>query len=518
MKTLSIQLKLVMVMILVLSFIVAGCGSNNSAPPSTINNSNNLPDSNANGKEATGELEPYELVVVMPANSESKDFAEIEAAINVITKEKINASVKFIPISFGAWTQQTTLMLSGNEKIDVIVSGLGTYSQQVAKGQLLPISDYIDQYTPGAKKALDDLDPLFLQAASISGDIYGIPSIHDLAADVGFTIRKDLVEKYNIDLNSIKTLDDLDAIFQVIKDNEPEMIPTTKYGNSIIDTYSIGYLDALGDGLGVLPNFDNGMKVVNWYETEDYKQLLNTVRRWYLAGYISKDIVTSTETAQSLAKAGKAASWLSHMKPGIEQQESRNSGVEMVSVHMKPAVSTTGKIQTWLWSVPTKAKNVERSMMLIELLFTDPEIVNLYNWGIEGKHYVKTDVENMIYYPAGVDAKSTGYSPGLGFMFGNQFLSYVWKGDSIDIWKEMERFNKEAIKSKALGFTFDAELVKTEIAAVMNVQNQYKNALETGSIDPEKNLPEFIKQLKTAGIDKIIEEKQQQLDEWANQQ
>jgi len=41
----------------------------------------------------------------------------------------------------------------------------------------------------------------------------------------------------------------------------------------------------------------------------------------------------------------------------------------------------------------------------------------------------------------------------------------------------------------------------------------------TGSVDPESKLPEFIEKLKVAGIDKIIEEKQNQLDEWvaANQ-
>ncbi|MNY51174.1 hypothetical protein D3C86_1867400 [compost metagenome] len=64
---------------------------------------------------------------------------------------------------------------------------------------------------------------------------------------------------------------------------------------------------------------------------------------------------------------------------------------------------------------------------------------------------------------------------------------------------------------------FDASPVKTEFAAVTNVITQYKLPLETGSVDTDKILPEFITKLKSAGIDKIIVEKQRQLDAWAKE-
>ncbi|CAM4121503.1 hypothetical protein L1N85_06055 [Paenibacillus alkaliterrae] len=67
----------------------------------------------------------------------------------------------------------------------------------------------------------------------------------------------------------------MDAVFQTIKQNEPGIIPTVKYGYSIIDTYSGSYFDNLGDGFGVLPGYDNGLKVVNMYETPEYAELLN---------------------------------------------------------------------------------------------------------------------------------------------------------------------------------------------------------------------------------------------------
>jgi len=166
-----------------------------------------------------------------------------------------------------------------------------------------------------------------------------------------------------------------------------------------------------------------------------------------------------------------------------------------------------------MWGIAKNSENPVRAMQFLNLMYTDKEIVNLLDWGIEGKHYVKVS-ENVIDYPPGVDANSVGYS-GTGWMFGNQFLSYIFKGDDEQLWEKMKVFNESAIKSKALGFTFDSSLVKTEFAAVSNVISQYQIALECGALDPDKALPEFISKLKDAGIDKIIAEKQKQLDAWA---
>ncbi|TCM95793.1 putative aldouronate transport system substrate-binding protein [Paenibacillus sp. BK033] len=467
--------------------------------------------SNGGGSQA---LKPVKLVMVFPAAGEPKDMQLVSDEINKITKEKINATVKLVPIGWGAWTQQRTLMMSGKEQVDLILSGLGTYSQDVAKGQFLELNDYLEKEGNGIKQALDNLDPGFLNATKIDGKIYAVPSIRDLAADFGITMRKDLVDKYNIDITSIKSLDDLDAIFKTIKENEPDIVPTVKYGQSIIDIYVRSAFDTLSDGFGVLPGNDNNLKLVDMYEAPEYKEMLNTVRRWYLAGYIAKDAATSTETQYNMVKAGKAFSWISHMKPGIETQESRNTAREMVSVHFKPAISTTSDITSIMWSVARNSADPSRAMMLLNLLYTDKDLINLFDYGIEGKHYTKVS-DNVIDFPQGVDATNSGYNLQLGWMFGNQSLSYIWNGDSPNLWNDLMEFNKNATKSKAMGFIFNADAVKSEIAAVTNVTNQYKVALETGTVDPETQLPKFIDQLKAAGIDKIIAEKQKQLDAWA---
>lgn len=145
-------------------------------------------------------------------------------------------------------------------------------------------------------------------------------------------------------------------------------------------------------------------------------------------------------------------------------------------------------------------------MMFIDLLYTDKYLNNLINFGIEGEHFtlngeVMSDAPGKPNYIAGAST----------WMLGNQFLNYIWDTEATDKWEQFQRFNEGSINSPALGFTFDAEPVKTQVAALKNVQSQYAPGLETGAVDPAK-VDEYYNKLKQNGLDAVIAEKQKQLD------
>ena len=48
----------------------------------------------------------------------------------------------------------------------------------------------------------------------------------------------------------------------------------------------------------------------------------------------------------------------------------------------------------------------------------------------------------------------------------------------------------------------------------MNVMNRYKANLNTGSIDPEKTIPEMVSELKKAGWDDAQKDMQKQLEQF----
>jgi putative aldouronate transport system substrate-binding protein len=103
-------------------------------------------------------------------------------------------------------------------------------------------------------------------------------------------------------------------------------------------------------------------------------------------------------------------------------------------------------------------------------------------------------------------------------MFGNQFLNDVWDTEAPDKWEKFRQFNEGATLSPGLGFVFDSTPVKSEVAAVVNIDRQYISALDTGSVDIDRVLPDYIQKLKTAGIEVIIKEKQRQFDQFIREQ
>lgn len=68
--------------------------------------------------------------------------------------------------------------------------------------------------------------------------------------------------------------------------------------------------------------------------------------------------------------------------------------------------------------------------------------------------------------------------------------------------------------SPYLGFTLDTTSLQNELTATTNVIEEFKAALENGTVDPETELPKFIEKLNASGAQKIVDEAQRQLDEW----
>ncbi|NWL86305.1 ABC transporter substrate-binding protein [Paenibacillus sp. 79R4] len=492
-------------LLLVCMVVLSACGG-----PSNRSNSSN---GGNEGADKSAKLE--ELTVVLPvAGTISKDLQMVEDAINTIAMEKIHAKVKFLHISFGDWEQQTNLMYAGNEKMDLIWISGSNYTNLVAKGQLQAMDDLFADHGQGITAAIDQS---YLGATKIGGKTYAVPTVRDFASSTGVNMNKALVDKYRIDVNGIKSLDDLEQVLRTVKEGEgPEMYPLVPGANGRTFLDDLNNFDALSDSIGVLPNYDNGLKVVNYYESQKYADFLNKIRGWFMDGLIPKDVATSQTSRVDLIKANKAFAYSAKLNPVSKVTETALVGQEMEPAEIYPAVATTSSVTGSMWAIPVNSTIPDKAMDFLNLMYSDKDVVNLYDWGIEGTHYVKVDgMDNVIAYPEGVDKADLGYSMPMGWMFGNQFLSYVQQGNDPEVWTKMKAFNDGAGRSKALGFLFDATPVKTEYAAVTNVITQYKIPLETGSVDPAKILPEFISKLKSAGIDKIIAEKQKQLDEWA---
>jgi putative aldouronate transport system substrate-binding protein len=316
-----------------------------------------------------------------------------------------------------------------------------------------------------------------------------------------------------MDLSTVKTWSDLEPLLKTVKENEPDMTPwfiSNSDGNGILSNIDWDYL---GDASvpGVISKTDKDTKVLNEVDTTRFKDAAALIRKYFKAGYINKDAATNTVFPKDQAKTGKVFMWTDGLKPGKDAETVGYVGFPLVQADLTVPTITTGDAAGAMLAISKTSKNPNKAMQVINLLHSDKYLNNLLNYGIEGVHYVKKS-DNIIDLPAGVDPANRTYNPGAQWQLGNQFLNYLFANEDPQKWAKFQEFNSKGIKSPALGFTFNSEPVKNEIAAVNNVNMQYKPALTSGSVDPDKKIPEFAAKLKSAGIDKIIAEKQKQLD------
>ena len=144
------------------------------------------------------------------------------------------------------------------------------------------------------------------------------------------------------------------------------------------------------------------------------------------------------------------------------------------------------------------------------------KLLNLLSFGIEGKHYKKTGentIELLGKANTGSSENDYGYSD---WSLGNTFYTYNTQYQTADYGEYSRRLNDEAVRSPLLGFTFDTSPVEVEWAQCKAVESEY-GYLDyggVGTVDYKKVMAERDEKMKLAGIDKITEELQRQIEEW----
>ncbi len=522
-KLKSVILPILLCVILALSLAACGSGSAPAGNDDTSAAANESGGEEQKAPEQTSE-EPEEIVMCMWNIGNTSDLDMVLDAINDYLIPKINVKIKDLVLTTNVTHLQTVnLMISGQEQLDLFSSGtmMADYPGMVAKNQLMPLDDLLAEYGQGITEVLGDK---YSGIAVSDGKTYAVPCIKDMAISMALCMRKDMLEKYDLMDKKFETPEDLEKVFQTIADNEegmyPLMAPSGMSGDAL--AFWIPPFDSLGDYLGVITDYTSEHpEVINLFETQDYKDAVNMAYRWNQAGYIYKDFLTTTEDFNALLSANRIFANINTTKPHTEGrgelyyngEASANAGQDLYSIQWNEDVATTNTICNFMMSIPYYSEHAEAAMKVLNLLYTDEYLYNLFCWGIEGVHYTK-NADGTVSYPEGVNASNTTWFFNSKFALGNQFLSYVLDSESTDKWEKMAEYNENSTVSVATGFIFDISNVKNEVAACLSIRDEYQPALEAGFVDPAVALPEFTQKLKDAGIEKIIAEKQKQLDEF----
>ncbi|CAM4341058.1 putative aldouronate transport system substrate-binding protein [Paenibacillus endophyticus] len=479
-KSFTMALSLLLVMSIVLS--ACGGGKNESS-------------------EGTAE-KPVELIWYT-IGTPQKDVNKVMEEVSKYTAEKIGVTIKMNMIDWGDYSQKLQVMTASGEAVDIMFTSSWAfdYVQSARKGAFMQVDDLLKEHGQGI---IDTLDPAFLEGSKIDGHNYGIPANKELPAQEVWRFNKQFVDKYKLDTSKVYTLESLEPLLKTIKENEPDVYPFA------VDKNQMPYVpyDYVIEKLPMAVSLDTtDYKIVNVLDTPEMKQILNTMHKYYKAGYIP----TEAATMDSMTDVQTTGKWFADRatsQPFADNLWSASYGYPVVSTPASDALIYNWSVMGSMQAISANSKYPEKAMEFLNLLNTDPVLRNMVDSGIEDVHYKKAG-DNVM---ENLDESKNYDMP--TFSLGNVMLTYLNTTDPTNKWEEFQKFNDAGVEAPLLGFNFDTSKVTTEIASVNNVKEEYWAALMTGTVDPETYLARANEKFKAAGLDKIMAEAQRQLDEW----
>jgi putative aldouronate transport system substrate-binding protein len=512
---------IVMVMTIIMLFtMLAGCGSNNDATSDAITTST------SSTTEVSTTAEPQEVLkckYVLPG-TQPVDYEKVAVLINTKMKDDgIGVELERQYIPWDAWDQKTNIMLSTGEEFDLInvMNDRTPLSSYVGKGALSDITDAILKYGDNIKKLNPDI---MMNATKINGKMYAVPAFWvEFSHSPEITLRTDILKEYGLQMP--KNFDELTSAFETVMKNwkgkEKPYLPivgstTVCFGmaQKSYDAWPFWIYDQI-----FYVNQDGTVKA--YYETEEFKKDCQNARTWYKKGLINPDVlVFKNEQLNAQLDSGN---WFVH--PGTYGQSIDNIKKNFPNITVddfefinfnpeKPNLRPYGTRN--MNAVPVTSKNPETGVKFINWLYANQDNYDLYMYGREGVDFKKVGEKRREDIVDQAQNRPLYYND--DWMIGN--LTYLRPSGNTPTTTNKMLFNidETAINAIAGNFAFDATNVKAELANVRTEIAANIAPIACGVLDYDKAYPAAIEKLKNAGLEKVIDEYKKQFEAFRQSQ
>lgn len=368
-----------------------------------------------------------------------------------------------------------------------LINSYDKYIELVENGDLAPLDTYL---TLESKILTSYIFPAYLEAAKINGVTYGIPVNGPIGTCEYILFNKELLDKYGFEAESMTDLVSLEKYLEVIKKNEPDVIPL---GST--STHK-GY-DAYGSVYGAAGIVETGTplvseEILSIYDQADVKEHYRKINEYEKKGYL----VTDEE-----AKAGKkvAVEFKKGSSASIPVWEAEAGCEYEYSIYRAP-VATNDDLLGSVFAISAYSLNKERSMEIIKLINTNPVLANLLQWGVEGVNYEyikETKTINLLSNNYRMNNRYTG----------NEYIKYRLSTEP-DTFEASKAQNLGVKLSSFYGYSFkfdgkvegekndeDAEKVLVNAAEIAEVAVE---DLLTGKGDFDEKYSAFLKKVNSA--------------------
>ena len=495
------------------------------------------------------------VVAYIQGDRDKPDFELVQKMVSDYCQEKLGFGITFKPTT--VWDQDAlyTKWLGGGEDLDVINLAFTDQMQYIKEKRIRELDSLLTE--ENAPNLIDLLDQYASsRLIGTDGKLYGIGTIEPIEGITGgsIIIRKDVMEKCGLldEFEDYEKIDyaDLDYIFNAIKSN-PETNKTasgaTVYPCPVLPAtdpcMAFAPCDPMGNdtAIAVLPRNEDGTfgsEVVNYYEMDSYKQFVEKMGQWQEAGYIHPDATTTPDSYDTLLKNGQFVSMFLGISAGLKSAYENDYNAEFIQLLLCDPYYTFNGVPQMSLSINSKSKRPEKAMQFIDLLYSDEYLINLIQYGVEGKHWYRlTDEEETKKYiaivPENDEQQLYAKVPGV---YGNKAMIYAMisgEGNVEEAVAEALAAEKQdydfadlakANASPAVGFRYDRTEMNNRLRSInSNAIARYKTTLACGKgkkgtdgtwTGPGSTYADFIAALKSNKVELVVQDKQNQYDAW----
>lgn len=470
-------------------------------------------------------------VVVYMMGDKPADCDMVMEKVNEILKEKLGCTMSMNFVGWADWGTAYQLLLTGGNKIDLIYNASWAFDKDYArKGAFKDLTDLVEDEAP----ELWELIPMeawnFATIPTPNGDmIYCIPTAYVTYTSTGIQYRQDLCEKYN--LPAPDSIENAYLYQKGIKENCPEMYANMDGGTRSweimkLDNMYLHYEECAGVMIGSVK--EEG-ETPSWAKIEKYiapdnewfLQELKTAKEWADAGFWDRNLASNpSDDVGGYFNQGMVA--MSYNGLNIDKFSGTVGTVHTDHPDWKVGFVPYGLKQGYVFyssptqdatAIPLTAEHPELALKVMELIYTDKELMQLISYGIKDVHY--TLDENGAY--VATDAASN---------FGQYAMNtWAWKrtdffldGASTEEGKVVDDLKAKMAEATPLmpsSFSFDRSPVEAKVAAVEQVISQYLTPLRYGlTKDLDADLKVFFEKANAAGLQEVQDEYIRQYQEY----
>ena len=540
---------LLLAMIMVLSIVLAGCSKTAETPaadetpattePAETTDNTETPEAPEETAEPALEQKTIQLMITGAGKQANSD--KVWAAFNEQLQQYVpNTTVEFIDVPFEEYSEKFSQVLASGEGVDLAWPGwLINKPQNIADGNLMPLDDLLAEYGQGIVDILGE-EVVEIHRNAADGKLYYLPSwqglcgerrgwlvvteIAELAGDTWIDDTKAALNKWR---NNYSGIED----FQAVLDQATKYLAAAKEAGKLGAGINTGrafgwsmyngmysFLGVGGAEIGIT-YCDGTFTVKDGVAGEHYKLYAKTMADWYKEGYIRSDIMSVDTSTLTTPKNGEITdtTYVFSCDPYLTEADQEaaiaDAGMDMTYLPIEEnAYLILGGDTSY--AIPYCADEPERAMMVLNAIYSQPDLYNTLIYGIEGEDYTKNADGTITTSYVGASPTADDSYGIQRWIIGSCKNALINNGTDPNYYADLEALEETARVNPFLNFTFDRTNVEGICASILNVYYEYGPQLDNGVAGDnwEELYNNYMAARKDAGIEELVTEFQNQLN------